>query len=396
MPHDLVIVGGGLAGSCLALVTARQGASVLVLEREERFRDRIRGEAVHVWGTADAHAVGVFDQLRERCAHELDDFKTYEDGVEVSSRDLAATTPARGKELTFYHPEMQETLLECARSAGADLWRGARVVEVRPGDPPRVTLHFDGVERQVAARLVVGADGRRSAVRTWSGFPVQRDADNLRITGVLISGIPAQETTFHRFSRPAAAWNTQFIPLGRQRYRAYFVSGDRRRHPPIGGASGTTRFLAYARDSGVPTAWLEAMRLDGPLASFEGASWWVDHPYREGVALIGDAAAAADPVFGNGQSLALRDVRVLSRHLLADPDWDAAARRYAAAHDEYFGSLHRLERWYADAWFSVAPEKQPIRDHAQAAQERGDAPDNIGRGPDQPADDTARLRFLGH
>ena len=137
------------------------------------------------------------------------------------------------------------------------------------------------------------------------------------------------------------------------------------------------------------------MRLDGPLASFEGASWWVDHPYREGVALIGDAAAAGDPVFGNGQSLGLRDVRVLSDHLLADPDWDAAARRYADAHDEYFQSLHRLERWYADAWFSVAPEKRRIREHARAARERGDAPDNIAWGPDQPADDAARLRFLG-
>jgi len=121
MPHDLVIVGGGLAGSSLALVIARQGASVLVLEREERFRDRIRGEAVHVWGTVEARAVGVYDPLRERGAHELDAITIYENGAEVSSRDLVATTPARGKELTFYHPEMQVTLLDCARMAGADV-----------------------------------------------------------------------------------------------------------------------------------------------------------------------------------------------------------------------------------------------------------------------------------
>jgi menaquinone-9 beta-reductase len=44
----------------------------------------------------------------------------------------------------------------------------------------------------------------------------------------------------------------------------------------------------------------------GPLASFEGADVWVDQPYKNGVALIGDAAAANDPCFGCGLSLTLR------------------------------------------------------------------------------------------
>ena len=41
---DLVVVGGGLAGASLARPLAEQGARVLVLERDEQFRDRVRGE----------------------------------------------------------------------------------------------------------------------------------------------------------------------------------------------------------------------------------------------------------------------------------------------------------------------------------------------------------------
>jgi 2-polyprenyl-6-methoxyphenol hydroxylase-like FAD-dependent oxidoreductase len=396
VPYDLIVVGGGLAGSSLAIVMARHGASVLVLEREERFRDRIRGEAIHVWGTVEARSLGLYEPLLERCAHELCSATQYLDSVAGTPRDLVETTPSHGKILTFYHPEMQEFLITSARAAGASVWRGARVTGVLPGEPPQVVVQHDGLQHQVAARLVVGADGRRSAVRTWGGFAVRRDPDDLRIAGVLVSNIPADNTSLSVFKRSEEAWNTQFIPLGQQRYRAYFVSGDRERHVRIGGAAGLTHFLAYARDSGVPSEWLETIHFDGPLASFEAASSWVEHPYHDGLTLIGDAAAAADPCFGNGQSLALRDVRVLSQHLLAEADWAAAADHYAEEHDASFGSLHRLERWYAEAWLSTAPDKQHVREHALAAGQRGDGPDNTGRGPDQPSDDAARMRFLGY
>ena len=50
----------------------------------------------------------------------------------------------------------------------------------------------------------------------------------------------------------------------------------------------------------------------------------MDHPYREHLALIGDAAATSDPTWGQGMSQTLRDVRVLSEQLLVVDDWDAA------------------------------------------------------------------------
>jgi 2-polyprenyl-6-methoxyphenol hydroxylase-like FAD-dependent oxidoreductase len=394
--YDLIIVGGGIAGSSLAMVMARAGARVLVLEREERFRDRIRGEGIHVWGTVDAKALGIYDLLLAGCAHELRYIIRYRDEVVAVHRDLPQTTPSAGQELTFYHPAMQETLLDAARQAGATVWRGARATAAQPGEPPTVRVAHDGEAQELDARLVVGADGRRSQVRNWVGFETQRDPNDLLIAGVLVSGLPARDDALQAFSRPGAVWNTQFIPLGNGQYRCYFVSGDRARHTAIGGARGLSCLYDYARDSRVPESWLEAMCTEGPLASFEAASWWVDHPTRDGVVLIGDAAAAPDPCFGSGLAMALRDVRLLSDALLAESDWGQAARRYAVAHDAAFDRLHKLERWAVAGWFSTDPERQGVREHADLASERGDAPDLIGKGADQPADEAARRRFLGY
>jgi len=54
MEHDIILVGGGLAGAALARALAEAGIRVLVLERETAFKDRVRGEAMLGWGVAEA------------------------------------------------------------------------------------------------------------------------------------------------------------------------------------------------------------------------------------------------------------------------------------------------------------------------------------------------------
>src|SRR5262245_2243392 len=54
---------------------------------------------------------------------------------------------------------------------------------------------------------------------------------------------------------------------------------------------------------------------------------WTDSPVTNGLALIGDAAGYSDPHIGQGLSVALRDVRVLSELLLASADWSPGALR---------------------------------------------------------------------
>src|SRR5215218_445398 len=50
---DVVVVGGGVAGSSLGAALARAGLEVLVVEREARFRDRVRGDSLFGWGVVE-------------------------------------------------------------------------------------------------------------------------------------------------------------------------------------------------------------------------------------------------------------------------------------------------------------------------------------------------------
>jgi 2-polyprenyl-6-methoxyphenol hydroxylase-like FAD-dependent oxidoreductase len=60
---DVVVVGGGIAGSSLATVLARGGLSATVLEQQRTFADRVRGEVMALWGVEIAARLGVLDAL---------------------------------------------------------------------------------------------------------------------------------------------------------------------------------------------------------------------------------------------------------------------------------------------------------------------------------------------
>jgi 2-polyprenyl-6-methoxyphenol hydroxylase-like FAD-dependent oxidoreductase len=121
-------------------------------------------------------------------------------------------------------------------------------------------------------------------------------------------------------------------------------------------------------------------------------------PYREGIALIGDAAATSDPTWGQGLSLALRDARVLTDFLRADDDWDAAAHAYAAEHDRYYGVIHSVEDWQTQVLLERGPQADEIRKRAlpKLTTDPLRLPDHIISGPDIPLDASLRARFFGN
>ena len=56
--YDLIVIGGGVAGCALSAGMASEGVRVLVLESENSFRDRVRGEAIMPWGVAELRLLG--------------------------------------------------------------------------------------------------------------------------------------------------------------------------------------------------------------------------------------------------------------------------------------------------------------------------------------------------
>ena len=394
--YDIITVGGGLGGAVLAKIMAEHGARVLVLERETQFKDRVRGEAIMPWGVAEMKRLGIYHLVLSTCAHELPWWDRYAGTAQIGHQDLVATTRPGLPALALFHPAMQEVLLAAAVEAGAQVRRGARVSAVKPGESPCLVVEEGGGTEEIHGRLIVGVDGRTSMVRRWAGFDVQHDPEMLLVSGLLFENMSTPEDTATMVSDFSAGTMALLFPQGGGRARAYFVCRDDA-DLRLQGEADVPRLIEESVKAGVPAEVFTGATPIGPLATFGGADTWVEHPYRQGVALLGDAAASSDPTWGQGLSLTLRDVRVLTDQLRAGEDWDEAGHAYAQAHDRYYGVTHTVSNWMSELLFGSGAEAEARRGRAFALllQDPSRMPDTAFSGPDVPVDDAVRRRMFG-
>lgn len=388
---DIIVVGGGLAGSSFAIAMAKHGAKVLVLEQESRFRDRIRGEFLSSWGTAEVKALDLLEIFRSSGACDIPWLD-----MGTGPRDLVATTKHELPALSYSHPRLQQGLIEAAQKAGAEVRRGFCVQKIEPGPIPVVECKGNGSPERITARVVVAADGRNSGARRWAGFASQRDDHPFLIAGVLLEGASFRPDLGSFVFNPSfgTVTGTTPQPSGVRAYFGYPLSVPYR----LQGKESLPLLLAESVKSTPPLAEAYANARDvGPLASFDASDSWVDHPYKNGVALIGDAAATSDPCFGQGMSLLMRDVRVLRDSLIANSDWNRAGHLYAEAHDSYFHSCHKASGMLRTVFQEQTPEAALIRERALPliAEDPTRVPDHLLSGPDLPTDESVRARFFG-
>ncbi len=395
--YDIITVGGGLGGASLAKAMAERGYRVLVLEREEQFKDRVRGEIMFPWGVAEAQSLGIYDVLMEKCGHLPQFIDTRVGSGSLGLRDLAETTPQKLRPLCFYHPSMQEALLEAAEDAGAEVRRGARVRGAQPGTAPTVTVASKGGHETLTARLVVGADGRGSKVRKWGAFDVAADARGLQLAGMLLDNIEGIEDRSVMVLNPFVQRLALLFPQGGGRARAYF--GNRQDSGlRLSGDRDVPKFIEESIKSGGPADLYESATQAGPLATFPCIYEWVEHPYRDGVALVGDAATTSDQTWGQGLSLTVGATRRLRDALVENDDWDKAGHAFAAEVSAMWTPIRTLEFWFTEMFMAASEEANALRSRALPllAQDPTRLPDHFNSGPDvSPIDETARRRFFG-
>jgi 2-polyprenyl-6-methoxyphenol hydroxylase-like FAD-dependent oxidoreductase len=389
---DIIVVGGGLGGSSFGIAMARHGANILVLEQELLFRDRVRGEFLAPWGLAEAKSLGLFETFCSAGAREIPWFE-----LGMGPRDLTATTIQKLPALSYSHPRIQEALIDAARKAGAKVRRGVAVRKIEPGANLAVECGRNGSIERITARLIVAADGRNSAARKWGGFSSQRDEHPFLLAGVLLGNVCSREDLASVIYNPANGYAVAAFPQGGGVFRAYMgypSDADKR----IQGEENLGLFLAgSAKASPMVASTFAKAQACGPLASFDTNDSWVEQPHRDGIALIGDAAAISDPTFGQGMSLTLRDARVLRDELCGDTDWERAGHRYAQRHDLYFANCHAVANWFRHIFLEQTTVAAVQRSKALPliAQDPMRVPDHLNSGPDLPVNDAVRARFFG-
>ena len=393
--YDVVVAGGGLAGSALGGVLARSGLGVLVVEKEGRFRDRIRGELTFPWGHSEALRAGLGEPLEQVGVVPLPVLDFYQDGRRTDSLCWETVSIDALPAVGFSHPRLQEVVLTWSESQGATVLRSAKVVGVHDGDSPTVSVVSDGRAVDIRARLVVGADGKRSGARRWLGADTVTDPEHHWFGGLLVSGARWDDSiAWATTPAGAVAWFTNgadscrlYVRLTAEQVRAKGVGHD------------ADAFLSFAATF-MPEGTLEGAHAAGPVGFFPNSCTWSSRIALGHLVLVGDAAGAVDPTQGLGTSLLFKDVRALSELLLADGDWVRATTEYERQRQAYYDVLRAYDRWCALLEAEVGPEADRRRERNAAARETdptlGGFATIEARGPDGLVpDETARRVYFG-
>lgn len=392
---DVVIAGGGMAGSSLGGVLARSGLGVLVVEKEGGFRDRIRGELTWPWGHSEALRAGLGPPLEQVGVAPLPEIGFYEDRRRADGLTWGSISIDGLPAIGFSHPRLQEVLLSWAESQGATVLRPAKVVGVSDGQGATVSVVSKGATTEYHARLVVGADGKTSGARRWLQAETVTDPEHHRFGGLLLSGVHWDDT-FGWATTPGNA--VGWFRNGVDSCRVYIRMTAERVHETGVGHS-TDAFIAFAAKA-VPEGTFDGARPVGPLGFFANSCTWASHITRGPIVLVGDAAGALDPTQGLGTSLLFRDVRLLSELLLADQEWEQATAEFARQREAYYDVLRAYDRWLALIDAEEGPEGARRRELNAAAREADPTLGGFATleacGPDGlVADEAARRVFFG-
>lgn len=323
MTYDLIIVGGGIGGSALAIVMARAGRKVLLLEKSAHYEDRVRGEWIAPWGVTETRRLGLYDLLMSAGGHHITDHVTYDESLapamcEAAPLPLGVFAADVPGPLCLGHPHHCQTLYDAAAAAGAETLRPVTIDIITLGNTPSVTFFHDGETKTVHAHIVVGAEGRQSEVRAAAAIPLHQDKPHHWFAGLLVENVrdvdPKRQTI-------GTEGNFGFLtfPQGNGRVRVYggYALEEKGRFHGEGGAR---RFLEAFRMTCAPqNAALAEGTPAGPLFSYFNNDSWTDEPFSEGCVLIGDAAGWNDPINGLGLSITYRDVRMVSDILKETP-----------------------------------------------------------------------------
>jgi flavin-dependent dehydrogenase len=312
---DVVVVGARCAGAATALLLARAGARVALVDRGDEGRDTLSTHAFTRAGVLQLHRWGLLDRIRaagtppvRRTVFRYGDASTV-----VTLRSVGGVDALYAPRRTVLDP----ILVDAARAAGARVAYGARVTGVTSDPDGRVTgvagRGPDGRPFELAATWTVGADGVHSRLARSVGAPVeQRGRHASAFLFGYLAGLEAD--AYEWCYAPGAA--SVVIPTndGQACVSVAAPPARLRAEVALGACAAFHRLLGEA--SPELAARVAAAATPLHLRVFPGLPGFARRPWGPGWALVGDAGYYKDPISSHGMSAALRDAELLARALV--------------------------------------------------------------------------------
>jgi len=214
---DVLVVGGGPAGSLAALTLARRGVSVLVLDKKRFPRDKPCGGGIR-YGVYRR-----FAELGEYLRSKIDIHEIRRVRMESPAGHTVVATGEQPFYLTLRRTELDAALLDRARAEGAAVTEATRVTEIERTTDGVVVRCVDG--RAFSGRLVIGADGVNSVVARASGLSTGFADDVLAIDTM-------EETPLNELSM--AEPDTMYVAYGYKGRPGYGYVFPKRHHVDAG------------------------------------------------------------------------------------------------------------------------------------------------------------------
>jgi flavin-dependent dehydrogenase len=330
--YDVIVVGARVAGAATAMLLARRGVRVLVVDRDSFPSDTLSTHQVQLPGVARLARWGLLDKLVASGAPATRHVR-FDTGAHV----LAGRYPPHEGVDALYSPRrtvLDALLVDAAREAGAEVREGFHVDEVLVADGRAVgvrghTTHGQPVTE--TARVVVGADGKHSLVARAMSARTGREVPARTVACYAYwADVPAAGgEIYSRRRRAVGAWPTNDGLL--LTYVAWPVDElDAFRRDIEGNLLAT---LDQAGDLGER---VRAGRRVERIRTTPDTPNVVRHPYGPGWVLVGDAGLVLDPITGQGIGNAFRDAELVADAIadgLDGGDLDARLAGYAKARD---------------------------------------------------------------